>query len=50
MRDAPSYELSYIQNYDSANNYDTLSGSLLQKSHRLLEDILPKGFFFSSYS
>lgn len=47
MRDAPSYELSYIQNYDTANNYDTLSGSLLQKSHRLLEDILPKEFLFT---
>ena len=41
MRAAPSYELSYIQSYDTNNSPQTLSGSLLQKSHQLLEKMLP---------
>lgn len=43
MRDAPSYELSYIQSYDTNNTEQTLAGSFLQKSHQLLEKTLPKG-------
>src|SRR3989338_2147857 len=43
MRDAPSYELSYIQSYDTNNTERTLAGSFLQMSHRLLEKTLPKG-------
>lgn len=42
MRDAPSYELSYIQSYDTNNTELTLAGSFLQKSHQLLEKTLPK--------
>lgn len=42
MRDAPSYELSYIQSYDTNNTRETLAGSFLQKSHKLLEATLPK--------
>lgn len=42
MRDAPAYELSYIQNYDANNTKHTLAGSFLQKSHQLLEKTLPK--------
>lgn len=41
MRKAPSYELSYIQNYDSNNTQHTLAGSFLQRSHLLLEKTLP---------
>lgn len=43
MRDAPSYESSYIQAYDANNSERTLAGSFLQKSHYLLEKTLPKG-------
>lgn len=43
MRDAPSYELSYIQSYDTNNTRQTLAGSFLQKSHQLLEKTLPLG-------
>lgn len=42
MRDAPSYELSYIQSYDTNNAAQTLAGSFLQKSHQLLEKTLPQ--------
>jgi phosphatidylethanolamine/phosphatidyl-N-methylethanolamine N-methyltransferase len=42
MREAPSYELSYIQSYDKNNAEKTLAGSFLQKSHFLLEQSLPK--------
>jgi phosphatidylethanolamine/phosphatidyl-N-methylethanolamine N-methyltransferase len=42
MRDAPSYELSYIQSYDTNNTRQTLAGSFLQKSHQLLEKTLPR--------
>lgn len=42
MRDTPSYELSYIQSYDTNNAEQTLAGNFLQKSHRLLEQSLPK--------
>lgn len=42
MREAPSYELSYIHSYDTNNTEQTLAGSFLQKSHRLLEQTLPK--------
>jgi phosphatidylethanolamine/phosphatidyl-N-methylethanolamine N-methyltransferase len=42
MREAPSYELSYIQSYDQNNTEKTLAGSFLQKSHFLLEQTLPK--------
>ncbi|MDP2203191.1 MAG: class I SAM-dependent methyltransferase [Methylicorpusculum sp.] len=41
MRDAPSYELSYIQSYDTNNTRQTLAGSFLQRSHLLLEMTLP---------
>lgn len=41
MLDAPSYELSYIQSYDTNNTRKTLAGSFLQKSHQLLEQTLP---------
>jgi len=41
MRDTPSYELSYIQSYDTNNTRKTLAGSFLQKSHQLLEQTLP---------
>jgi len=41
MRGAPSYELTYIENYDKNNAEKTLSGSFLQKSHILLEKNLP---------
>lgn len=41
MRDAPSYELSYIQSYDNNNAKRTLAGSFLQKSHLLLEQSVP---------
>lgn len=44
MRDAPSYEVDYIQSYDTNNTEQTLAGSFLQKSHQLLEKSLPKGF------
>ncbi|MDI1276635.1 class I SAM-dependent methyltransferase [Methylobacter sp.] len=40
MREAPSYELSYIQGYDKNNAEKTLAGSFLQKSHLLLEQTL----------
>jgi ubiquinone/menaquinone biosynthesis C-methylase UbiE len=43
MRDAPSDELSYIQNYDTNNTRQTLAGSFLQRSHQLLEKSLPLG-------
>lgn len=43
MRDAPSYELNYIQNYDKNNTGQTLAGSFLQISHQLLEKTLPLG-------
>lgn len=42
MRDAPSYELSYIQSYDTNNTRQTLAGSFLQRSHQLLEKTLPR--------
>ena len=42
MRDAPLYELSYIQSYDKNNTEQTLAGSFLQKSHQLLEKTLPR--------
>jgi ubiquinone/menaquinone biosynthesis C-methylase UbiE len=42
MREEPSYELSYIQNYDKSNAEKTLSGYFLQKSHIFLEKTLPK--------
>lgn len=41
MRESPSYELSYIQNYDKNNAEKTLAGSFLHKSHTLLEKTLP---------
>lgn len=41
MREAPSYESSYIQSYDRNNAKMTLAGSFLQKSHFLLEKTLP---------
>lgn len=41
MRDAPTYESSYIQSYDKNNAEKTLAGSFLQKSHLLLERTLP---------
>jgi phosphatidylethanolamine/phosphatidyl-N-methylethanolamine N-methyltransferase len=41
MRDAPRYELGYIQAYDANNSARTLAGSFLQKSHSLLEQTLP---------
>jgi phosphatidylethanolamine/phosphatidyl-N-methylethanolamine N-methyltransferase len=47
MRDAPSYELSYIQSYDSNNTEQTMAGSFLQKSHRLLEKNLPSDGIYS---
>ena len=43
MRDAPLYELSYIQSYDTNNTEQTLAGSFLQKGHQLLENTLPEG-------
>ena len=43
MRDTPSYELDYIQSYDTFNTRQTLAGSFLQKSHQLLEKTLPHG-------
>ena len=42
MRKAPSYKLSYIQNYDTNNTDQTIAGTFLQKSHQLLEQTLPK--------
>jgi phosphatidylethanolamine/phosphatidyl-N-methylethanolamine N-methyltransferase len=42
MRDAPSYELSYIQSYDTNNAKRTLAGAFLHKSHYLLEHSLPE--------
>lgn len=42
MRNAPQYELSYIQSYDTNNTEQTLAGSFLQKSHLLLEKTLPR--------
>jgi ubiquinone/menaquinone biosynthesis C-methylase UbiE len=42
MREAPTYESSYIQSYDQNNAEKTLAGSFLQKSHALLEQTLPK--------
>jgi phosphatidylethanolamine/phosphatidyl-N-methylethanolamine N-methyltransferase len=41
MRDAPTYESDYIQNYDNSNTDRTLAGSFLQKSHSLLENSRP---------
>lgn len=41
MRDAPSYESSYIKSYDENNAKNTLAGFFLQKSHVLLERTLP---------
>ena len=46
MREAPSYELSYIQSYDANNTERTLAGTFLQKSHQLLESALPQGEVF----
>ncbi len=42
MRNAPSYELSYIQSYDTNNTEQTLAGYFLQKGHHLLEKTLPQ--------
>jgi ubiquinone/menaquinone biosynthesis C-methylase UbiE len=42
MREAPKYEAGYIQAYDLNNTGRTLAGSFLQRSHSLLEDILPR--------
>lgn len=41
MRDAPSYESSYIQSYDKNNAEKTLAGFFLHRSHFLLEQTLP---------
>jgi phosphatidylethanolamine/phosphatidyl-N-methylethanolamine N-methyltransferase len=41
MRDAPSYESSYVESYDQNNTERTLAGYFLQKSHFLLERTLP---------
>lgn len=43
MRPAPDYHELYVQSYEQNNVDRTLSGRLLQKSHRLLEDALPAG-------
>lgn len=47
MRDTPSYELSYIQSYDTNNSEQTLAGYFLQKSHQLLEKTLPEEIVFN---
>ena len=41
MREAPPYESDYVQAYDTNNTRRTLAGSFLQRSHGLLEDLLP---------
>lgn len=46
MRNAPSYESSYIQSYDINNADATLAGSFLQKSHWLLEKPFNKDLYF----
>lgn len=43
MREAPLYESSYIQAYDTNNTEKTLAGAFLQKSHYLLEKTLARG-------
>ena len=47
MRDAPEYEYSYIQAYDTNNTKKTLAGSFLQKSHGLLESTFGKDIYFN---
>lgn len=42
MREAPPYESGYVQAYDTNNTGRTLAGAFLQRSHRLLEDLLPR--------
>ncbi|MDP9179883.1 MAG: class I SAM-dependent methyltransferase [Gemmatimonadota bacterium] len=41
MREAPSYQSDYIEAYDANNTQRTLAGSFLQRSHSLLEELLP---------
>ena len=47
MREAPAYESGYVQAYDANNSGRTLAGSFLLKSHRLLEDLLPRDAQFA---
>jgi ubiquinone/menaquinone biosynthesis C-methylase UbiE len=42
MREAPAYEAGYIEAYDINNSDATLAGGFLQRSHRLLEETLPR--------
>lgn len=44
MKPAPDYQALYVQGYDLHNVDRTLAGRFLQRSHRLLEDTLPRGF------
>jgi phosphatidylethanolamine/phosphatidyl-N-methylethanolamine N-methyltransferase len=41
MRDAPSYQTDYIENYDQNNAESTLAGRFMGQSHALLEKTLP---------
>lgn len=41
MRPPPSYESSFIQNYDQNNAENTIGGFFLHKSHELLENSIP---------
>lgn len=44
MRDIPDYHGLYVEGYEKHNVDTTLAGRFLQKSHELLEDLLPKDF------
>jgi len=44
MKDVPDYHGLYVEGYEKHNVDRTLAGRFLQKSHRLLEDLLPSDF------
>lgn len=44
MRDIPEYHGLYVEGYEKHNVDTTLAGRFLQKSHELLEDLLPDDF------
>jgi SAM-dependent methyltransferase len=44
MREIPDYHGLYVEGYEKHNVDRTLAGRFLQKSHQLLEDLLPADF------
>jgi phosphatidylethanolamine/phosphatidyl-N-methylethanolamine N-methyltransferase len=44
MKDVPDYHGLYVEGYEKHNVDRTLAGRFLQKSHKLLEDLLPSDF------